>query len=426
MQYLTSEKKIIRSTKTRWTLVFSLTIIVLVSTFAFLIYGLMVRITTERFDESIIERAERIDRRIRLIPVPVREEALVGITDALSMITPNQEFLQFLSIDGELIANVGIQVPSPDLVQEGFEDVKLALSPEASSVNVYRAYTKPLLGPGGRPLFYVRTGVDITDLRQQQNLFLIAMLLTVVLSGTGAWVIGFILSSYILRPLSANYERLKRFSLLSSHELKTPLTIMKSAADLLESDDTISEPSHRKIQMLKNSIGRIESLISQLLLLSQSEESTFLKKHSRVFSLTPFLEDILKRFEPLARNKGIELSLKCSEEVEVNTSEELLQLILQNLIDNALHFTPEGGRVEVAATYLGKGARIAVRDSGIGIRKVDQKRIFERFFKAAPTKRDQSGFGLGLSIVGELAQVIGAEITLTSEPGQGSEFVVTL
>ncbi|GEM_PF-792013 len=425
MRYLTSEKKIIRSTKLKWALVFSATIIALVSTFAFLIFGLMVRITTERFDDSVIERAERIERRLRLIPIPLRDELLLNISDALALITPDQEFVQFITSDGLLLGTTGVQAPAPESLREGFEDVKFSVT-ETDSEQVFRTYTKAVTGPGGRSLLYVRSGVDVTDLRQQQHLFLIAMVLTVVLSGAGAWVIGFLLSSYILRPLSSNYQRLKRFSLLSSHELKTPLTIMKSATDLLADDENLTEPSRNKVEILKGTIKRIETLTSQLLLLSKSEESDFTKKHVSPFSLRTMLSGLKKDFEETAVRKGIIMVLHCPEDIEVNTSEELLTIILTNLIDNALRFTEPGGRVEVSALSIGGKTRIAIRDTGIGINKMDQRRVFERFFKAGTTKEDKSGTGLGLSIVGELAQVIGAEISLFSEPCKGSEFVVSL
>ncbi len=425
MRYLTSEKKIIRATKLKWTFVFSLTIIALVSTFAFLIYGLMVRITTERFDDSIIERTERIERRLRLIPVSLRDEALLNISDALSLITPDQEFVQFITADGLVLATTGVQAPSPESLQDGFEDIEF-FATETQSEHVFRTYTKAVSGPGGRSLLYVRSGVDITDLRQQQQLFLVAMLLTVALSGTGAWIIGFLLSSYILRPLSSNYEKLKRFSLLSSHELKTPLTIMKSATDLLADDENLSGPSRKKVEILKGTIKRIETLTSQLLLLSKSEESDFTRRHASPFSLRTMLSGLKKDFEETAARKGIVMVLDCPEGIEVNTSEELLTIILTNLIDNALRFTEPGGRVEVSALNIGGRTRLAVRDTGIGIKKMDQKRVFERFSKAGATKQDKSGTGLGLSIVGELAQAIGAEISLVSEPGKGSEFVVSL
>ena len=426
MRSLTSEKKVIRATKLKWTFVFSMTIITLVSAFSILIYGLMVRVTAERFDESIIERAQRIERRLRIIPIPLHEEVLLGISDAAAIIASEEEFIQFITASGEIIAGVGVHVPLYGVPEEGFEDLRVPSVSDERTEHVYRAFTTALKTPGGRTNLYVRTGIDITDLRQQQRLFFVAMLLTVILSGAGAWVMGFILSSYILKPLSTNYERLKRFSLLSSHELKTPLTVIRSAADLLAADEDLTPGSQKKVTALKSAVDRIESLVSQLLLLSKSEESAFMKKSARRFKLNPMLDEIMRGYQTLAQEKGIELELRCDDTVEANTSEEFLRIIIQNLVDNAFRFTPGGGRIEIVAGYLRDKLKISVRDSGIGIRKADQKRIFERFYKAGSTRLEQSGSGLGLSIVGELAQVIGARITLTSEPGKGSEFSIVL
>jgi histidine kinase len=160
----------------------------------------------------------------------------------------------------------------------------------------------------------------------------------------------------------------------------------------------------------------LRSLVRDFLLLGRGELAT------RSFSLVPLFETLARRFGPLAAARGITLETAAAQ-TEVTGDPAATERILSNLLDNAVKFSSERSRIALAAREIAGAVEVLVEDQGSGIPLSEQERVFEAF---ARLDRERPGAGLGLSIARELAEAQGGQLSLTSEPGRGSTFVLTL
>jgi len=213
-----------------------------------------------------------------------------------------------------------------------------------------------------------------------------------------------------------------------SHELKTPLTAIQACTETLLAG-AIDEPEHCRqfVARIEEHAERLHALILDLLRLARIESTT------DVFDLQPValaevVDHCVDEHRPLAEAKKISLAIEPPPEpLRVRADEEGLHTILSNLVDNAVKYTPTGGRVSLRWRAEGKNAVIAVEDTGPGIAEEHQGRIFERFYRVDKARsRELGGTGLGLSIVKHLVHVFGGTVEVRSQPGHGSTFTVRL
>ncbi len=210
-----------------------------------------------------------------------------------------------------------------------------------------------------------------------------------------------------------------------SHELRTPLAALKASAETLR-DGALADP-HAAPEFLANietEVDRLGQLVAELLELSRIESGEA-PMHVAPLDLRAVAEASVQRFAVQAERAGIELRLEVPEQpVEAEADGERLGRALDNLVHNAIKFTPRGGWIVVEAG--GDGApRLAVSDNGRGIAPEDLPRIFERFYKA-DRSRQTAGTGLGLAIVKHIVQAHGGQVEVESRPGKGARFVMTL
>jgi two-component system, OmpR family, phosphate regulon sensor histidine kinase PhoR len=224
-------------------------------------------------------------------------------------------------------------------------------------------------------------------------------------------------------------ERVRRdFVANASHELRTPLTSIRGFVEALE-DGANAEPetAQRFLGKIRTHADRMAALVEDLLELSRLESG---ERPPRWETVTPaeLAEDALASFARQAERRGITLTHLDQGAPSVVSDGERLVRILGNLVDNALKYTPEGGRVDIV-TEPGPdgGAWMRVRDDGPGIAPEHVPRLFERFYRVDTARsRDLGGTGLGLSIVRHLADGMGASVGVESRVGAGSCFTVTL
>lgn len=224
-------------------------------------------------------------------------------------------------------------------------------------------------------------------------------------------------------------ERMRReFIANVSHELKTPLAAIKGYAETLqlgakEDPDTCTH----FLKQIGLQAERLERLINDMLQLARAQAGTENLKLTNV-SLTPVLRESIATYEPLAEAREITLQFAPpSPGSAVVADREALLTIVNNLVGNAVRYTPAGGHVELRCEAAGDTWKIVVADDGIGIPEQDQERIFERFYRVEKARdASRGGTGLGLSIVKNLVQALGGEVLLRSRPGEGSTFEVRL
>lgn len=212
-----------------------------------------------------------------------------------------------------------------------------------------------------------------------------------------------------------------------SHELRTPVAaIMGYAEALLEESERMPEDLAPMAEVIHRNGRRVSRLFDDLLELHRIEARRRQLPREE-FRLQPVLAAAVESAADRAAMKHQEFSLYCDGALTAETNREALSAIVANLVSNACKYTPEGGQIVVRAVGTETGVRIDVRDSGVGISKAHQERIFERFYRVDEGRsRMAGGAGLGLAIVKHLAMASACEITVQSDEGTGSVFSVHL
>jgi two-component system phosphate regulon sensor histidine kinase PhoR len=223
-------------------------------------------------------------------------------------------------------------------------------------------------------------------------------------------------------------DRIRRdFVANASHELRTPLTAARGFAETLR--EGVDDPAavQRFADMIVKHTLRLQRIVDDLLSLSRAEAPDGQVELEAV-DVPEVVREVVQDLEPQAQESGLELTVGEMPEVPpIRTSRRALDHILVNLVDNALKYTPEGGRVRVTVQAEGSRVVLAVHDTGPGISPQHLERIFERFYRVDKGRsREMGGTGLGLSIVKHLAARIGADVDVDSEVGQGTTFRVSI
>ena len=215
-----------------------------------------------------------------------------------------------------------------------------------------------------------------------------------------------------------------------SHELKTPLASIKAYTETLLDwalhDENVNV---RFLNRIDEQADRLNQLILDLLSLARLESGHEVFQHGPL-AVSAVAETCIETHRGRAEAKGLDLKLDLGPVVDsilVVADEEAVHQILDNLVDNAIKYTPEGGWIRVDCRLLDDAVELDVADSGIGIPRDDLPRIFERFYRVDKARsREMGGTGLGLSIVKHLIQSIGGQVSVDSRVGEGSRFTVQL
>ena len=213
-----------------------------------------------------------------------------------------------------------------------------------------------------------------------------------------------------------------------SHELRTPLTTIKGYAETLLEGALKEEVAPQFVQVIKKHTDRLTKIVEDLLMLSKIESKEFQLK-IEVIPLPDFINDVIDFVKEAAEKKKVSISQsKITSSLAVEADRNYLEQVLINLLDNAIKYTHEGGRVTISAIEKDqREIQFSIEDNGIGIPKEDIPRIFERFYRVDKGRSQElGGTGLGLSIVKHLVQAHGGRIWVESQIEKGTTFYFTL
>lgn len=217
----------------------------------------------------------------------------------------------------------------------------------------------------------------------------------------------------------------KQFTANVSHELKTPLTSIAGYAELIETGMAKPEDIKPFAGVIRKQALRLVNLSEDIIQLSQLEESDDEDMSFESVNLYEIAQRCVEALNINAINKGVTLNLT-GEECYIRGKTQLVEELVYNLCDNAIRYNKENGNVTVTVKPLEKGASVSVKDTGIGIPKKYQERIFERFFRVDKSRsKATGGTGLGLAIVKHITQLHDAKLEISSEEGKGTEIIVT-
>ena len=286
------------------------------------------------------------------------------------------------------------------------------------------AFTKEPLndGSGGHLIVFVSS-------RDEEELYHRLVLVLLIVSFV-ALILSYLGSSFMagraLVPIVKAWQRQKDFAADASHELRSPLAVIKTNLEIVMGDPQEKIGNHGKwLNNIKDEAEHMAKLLDDLLFLARAD-SNQLQLNIEKFSLTSAVAEAVTPYEPLVTQKGIRLELELAQNILFQGDRGRVKQLVIILLDNAIKFTPRGGSVRVELKRAG-GIELVVADTGKGIGKEHLGKIFERFYRGDKARsREEGGTGLGLAIADWIVKSHRGTIKVESTPGQGTTFRVLL
>ncbi len=212
-----------------------------------------------------------------------------------------------------------------------------------------------------------------------------------------------------------------------SHELRTPITVIQGLVSLLESERNL-EPGTQKefLKALRQNSKLLNKLVENFLHLARTESNSF-EMVKRPTDIGDVVNDVRNSFSEMATEKGIAITVECDKDLPtIHAHTGSITVLFSNVIDNAIKFTPAGGSVLISASRKDGTVEVRVKDTGIGVRKENVSRVFEKFYREETASHQNPGAGLGLTIAHRVSEAHGGSIRFDRDPGGGSIVSVEL
>lgn len=449
-----------------WYLVFFSLLLLLLCV---LLYGTLARSMQRRLDETLVSQAATAAKLLEEELVEMRGDAVGAAADVLGELQPSGQVIAILEnaqvlaggTPAELpqlavAAETALAIPAPETVVAlpGWEQHGARAAARRAS---YRSRTFLVLAV--EPLDSIAA-----DLEALRRTLAIALPVLILIAGAG----GYLLTRRGLAPLGTmaaqaqritsqnldarleigraaqeltllavsfnellsrldqSFDTMRRFVQDASHELRTPLSVIRGEADVALSRERTAAEYRESLATIQQESERLSRLVDDLLNLARADAGRVQLRVEELY-LNDLLAECCRFVQPLATAGEIELQCRSGEDVPFRGDEGLLRRMVVNLLDNAVRYTPPGGKVSATLEAQGPDVRIRIADTGVGIAPEASQRVFERFYRADQSRsRQQDGFGLGLSIVKWIAESHHGQVELTSRPGAGSTFTVHL
>ena len=331
-----------------------------------------------------------------------------------------EQTIEWFDLEGEL------------LFLQGKYDLEFPLDLEQSLQNYnlpvpLRSFTIPVknLEDEGEIIGYVRVSESLTELQNTLRRLdyglgsgvAIALLLSTI---GGIW-----LTRKAMQPIESSFERLRQFTADASHELRSPLMAIKTNADVaLKYPQGIRETDVEKFESISSASNQMTRLTENLLLLARTDKVSQIEQ--KPINLSSLLADLMQLYQSQAEEKNLLWQADIAQDLYLLGDEGLLRQVFSNLLQNALHYTNAGDSVTLEASRTSSKLLIKVEDTGIGIAAEHLDRIFERFWRVDKSRSYQTGkSGLGLAITREIVRQHNGEITVASQLGVSSCFMVS-
>jgi heavy metal sensor kinase len=230
----------------------------------------------------------------------------------------------------------------------------------------------------------------------------------------------------MLERLERQFKQIQQFTADAAHEFRTPLTALRGNAEVALSSHVAESELRGVLEASIEEYDRLSRIADDLLLLARADSGCPFLSYRR-FALQAAVQDVVDLYAPLAQDKGVSLAFTSETSIEMDADGSRIRQVISNLLDNALKFTPAGGRITVSVGQTDSTAELAVADSGPGISAEHLPHVFDRFYRVDRVRtREGAGAGLGLSISRTIVEAHGGSIRLTSRPGSGTTVIVRL
>jgi signal transduction histidine kinase len=235
---------------------------------------------------------------------------------------------------------------------------------------------------------------------------------------------GFFLVRKSTAPIERSIEYMRRFMADAAHELRTPITILRTRAEVALQQPREAANYVSALRAVEAEARRLGGIVDSLLVLARADAGEQQIDTARIF-LDDIAVDAAGAAQIVARQKNVEVTVDQFEEAPIQGDPTLVRQLIMIVLDNAVKFTDAGGQVHIRVSMREGVPTFSVEDTGIGIKQEELSRVFQRFFRGETARSRTDGAGLGLSIASWIAREHGADISLSSEPGKGTNVVVT-
>ena len=230
------------------------------------------------------------------------------------------------------------------------------------------------------------------------------------------------LTRHTLRPVQTIHERQQQFASDVSHELRTPLSILSGEIEIALKQERSGIDYQQTLRSAKEETDRLAGLVENLLLLTRMEQGKQMQEAEAV-DVTDLINQVLVTLRQKSAEKCIAvLVIPAEESVVVVGQEALLRQLFFNILDNAIKYTPENGRITIRLSQDKYYAIVKIMDTGVGIAPEQQERIFDRFYRINAARSETMGYGLGLAIAQAIVSIHGGKIRVHSTLGKGTSF----
>ncbi len=458
------------SLRARLTLFYSAVLTVLLAVFGLIFYNALGLVIERRLTDELTTRAQYLANHERisnggpqLVFNPDNREEAYLVHSAARYYQVFQLPSGTLVVQSQELDLLGVRL-SPEAARS------LANAPEYSDLQLEQERLRfhNAIMPGNNESYLVRVGIPLTPADDAQRGFLRSLLFLTPIGVLLAAAVGWEMSRRALRPMRtlANAARqidieqlqqrlptrgtndevdevahafnetlarlensvgqMQQFTASISHELRTPLTALRGEAEiaLLEAR-SVDEYKHVLASQLEE-FDKLSHMINQLLVLASAEAGEIQWTDQRV-DLSALTASLADQLDPVATNKKITLETDVPPNINIRGDASWIERVILNLLDNAIKFTPEGGRVKISVTAEAGQVILRVQDNGIGIPPESLPHIFDRFYRAEPSRSKQiEGVGLGLALARWIVEKHRGRILAESQPGQGTTLTVIL
>ncbi len=230
-----------------------------------------------------------------------------------------------------------------------------------------------------------------------------------------------------MKPTEKAMQSQKNFIAAVSHELKTPLAVLLSATDVIETSPGCTTDIKSHAALIETEVSRMARLIQDLLLLSSIDAGNWMFHKSKI-NVDTLLINLYEKFEIICQKKSIDLQIRMPEESfpPLFSDEDRLSQIISIFLDNAISYSLEQSSILLDASIKKNNLAINIIDHGIGISEDDKKHIFDRFYRCDKSRTQKGHYGLGLSVANELVSLLGGKIYLSDTPGGGCTFNIAI
>jgi signal transduction histidine kinase len=349
-----------------------------------------------------------------------------------------QTFYLVLDNDGTIISNPQrIQLaglPDPAAAQAaalGEDDLR---SVTVGGVHV-RLLTEPVVSSRGQVVALLQTGFVLTQHDQQTRTILFTILLVSLTGLVGAAVVTLVVTSRAMGPIRSAFNAERRFVASASHELRTPVAVVRASAEILQREGLVQPAGQSLVEDIVSESDRLGRLVGDLLALASAEAGAIVVK-PQLIEMREFVTELARRAETIGAERGVKVEVvqdgagAADRELFVSADPDRMTQLLLIFIDNALDHSPAGGTVRLVVAPRREGGRpqvlISVADQGPGVPPHERLHIFEPFARLAGRRRETGNTGLGLAIARILAARQDASLHVDDAAGGGAVFSVWL